>query len=70
MTHPLTWLGIALILIGLALVALPTLAKHVDLSRIPAWLIYVYRRDGFYFATSPLLLALSVLSILLYLLRS
>lgn len=66
--HPLTWLGIALTLVGAALVLLPILGKYIDLSRIPSWLIYVYRSDGFYFITSPLLLALSAISLIVYLL--
>ena len=66
--HPLTWLGIALILVGAALVLLPILGKYIDLSRIPSWLIYIYRSDGFYFITSPLLLALSAISLIAYLL--
>lgn len=32
--HPLTWLGIALILVGVALVLLPILGKVIDFSRI------------------------------------
>lgn len=64
--HPLTWLGIALILVGAALVLLPILGKYIDLSQVPPWLIYVYRSDGFYFVTSPLLLALSAISLITY----
>ena len=66
--HPLTWLGIALILVGAALVLLPILGKYIDLSRIPSWLIYIYRSDGFYFITSPILLALSAIALIAYLL--
>jgi hypothetical protein len=64
--HQLTWLGIAFILIGIALVILPVIGKHLDLSQIPPWLIYVYRRNGFYFVTSPLLLVLSAVSLLVH----
>ena len=63
---PLTWLGIALILVGVALVLLPILGKVIDFSRIPSWLIFIYRANGFYFVTSPLLIALSALSVILY----
>lgn len=66
--HPLTWLGIALILVCAALVLLPILGKYIDLSHVPPWLIYVYRSDGFYFITSPLLLALSAIALIAYLL--
>lgn len=67
--EPLTWLGIALILIGTALVLLPVVGKYFDLSQVPSWLIYVYHSDGFYFATSPLLLLLSLVSFIVFLLR-
>ncbi len=66
MIHPLTWLGIALILIGLALVLLPIIGSYVDFSQVPSWLIYVYRSDGFYFVTSPILIVLSLIALLAY----
>jgi len=66
--HPLTWLGVALILIGIAFVLLPIVGRYVDLSSIPSWLIYVYRSDGFYFVTSPLLIAISIVTIIFYIL--
>jgi hypothetical protein len=66
MTHPLTWLGIAFILLGVALVLMPFVGKYIDLSRMPSWLIYVYQSDGFYFVTSPLLIVLSALLIIFY----
>lgn len=64
--HPLTWLGIALILIGVALVLLPVLGRYMNLSQVPSWLVYVYHSDGFYFVTSPLLIVLSVAALLAY----
>jgi len=64
--HPLTWLGTALILVGVAFVLPPILGKVIDLSRIPSWLIFIYRSNGFYFVTSPLLIGLSALSVILY----
>jgi hypothetical protein len=67
--HQLTWLGVAFILIGVALIILPVIGKYLDLSRIPPWLIYIYRGNGFYFVTSPLLLVLSIVFLLLYFLR-
>jgi hypothetical protein len=67
--EPLTWLGITLILIGTAIVLLPIIGRYFDLSQVPSWLIYVYHSDGFYFATSPLLLLLSLVSFIVFLLR-
>ena len=66
MIQPLTWLGIALILLGIAIVLIPIVGKYVDLSRVPPWLIYVYRSNGFYFVTSPLLILISVASVIAY----
>lgn len=57
--------GIAFILIGIALVLLPIIGRLVptiDLERIPWLLLYVYKRDNFVFATSPLLILLSIIS--------
>jgi len=66
LVHPLTCIGVVLIIIGLTLVLLPILGRYVDLAHIPWWLIYVYKSDGFYFVTSPLLIALFVLSVIIY----
>jgi hypothetical protein len=63
--RPFTTLGLLLIVSGLVLVLLPFLARSFpNIDRLPWILIWVYRRDGFYFATSPLLIILSLLSLL------
>lgn len=59
----------SLILIGVALVLLPIIGRYVDLARIPWWLVYVYRSNGFYFVTSPLLIMLSLLSVVIHFLK-
>ncbi len=61
-------LGFALVLIGLALMAAPLLVRYFDVGHLPSWILYMYRSNGFYFITSPLLLILSLLSFVLYLL--
>ena len=66
--HPLTWAGVVLIMIGAVLVLLPILGRYVDLTKIPWWLIYVYKSDGFYFVTSPLLIGLFVILVVTFLL--
>lgn len=68
-TNPLTLLGVFPILLGVVFVALPYISRVVDVEKIPWIILYVYRSDGFVFATSPLLLILSVLSLLLAYLR-
>ncbi len=66
--HQLTWLGIAFILIGTALVLIPILGRYIDLSQVPSWLIYIYHSNGFYFVTSPLLIVLSIAAFIAYIL--
>jgi hypothetical protein len=51
-----------------ALVLLPIIGKYVDFSQVPSWLIYIYRSDGFYFVTSPFLILLSLVALVVYLL--
>ena len=67
--RPLTVLGLLLIVSGFILVALPLIARHLpSLERLPWILIWVYRREGFYFITSPLLIIISIVSLLVHLL--
>jgi hypothetical protein len=64
--RPFTALGLILILSGLILVTLPFIARHLpSLEKMPWIIIWVYRKDGFYFVTSPLLIILSLVSIIL-----
>jgi hypothetical protein len=57
---PLTVLGLLLVIIGALLLSIPYLVKHVPtlerLEKVPAILLYVYRKDSFFFITSPILL--------------
>jgi hypothetical protein len=63
--QPFTILGFILIVSGLLLVLLPILARYLpSLDQVPWLLIWVYRRDGFIFVTSPLLIILSLLSLI------
>jgi hypothetical protein len=58
-------MGLILILSGLVLVLLPIVARHIpSLDRLPWVLVWVYRKDGFYFVTSPLLIIISLVSII------
>ena len=63
--NPLALFGTLLILLGVIFVALPYLSCLVDVEKIPWVILYVYRRGGFTFATSPILLFLSILSLIL-----
>ncbi len=67
--RPLTLVGILLIASGLILVLLPLIARYLpSLERLPWIIVWVYRSNGFYFATSPLLIIISFISLLLNLL--
>ena len=63
--QPFTTLGLILIVSGVLLVMLPLLARYLpSLDQVPWFLIWVYRRDGIIFVTSPLLIILSLLSLI------
>jgi len=63
--RPFAAVGWTLILLGVLFVALPYLTRLVpNIERLPWYIVYVYRSDGFYFATSPILILLSLLSLL------
>ncbi len=64
-------LGIFFILIGIAFFLIPLLARSGSLSgiKIPWIILYVYNSNGFYFATSPLLIVISLASLLLAFIR-
>ncbi|MFC1803448.1 hypothetical protein ACFL0D_05720 [Thermoproteota archaeon] len=61
---PFLSMGWILILLGIILVSLPYITRIVpDIEKIPWWILWVYKRDGFYFATSPLLIFISIVLI-------
>ena len=64
-------LGAILILFGVAFFIIPLIAKSGLLSgfKIPWIILYVYRSDGFTFVTSPILILISVASLILFALR-
>jgi hypothetical protein len=68
----LTAFGIILILVGIAFVLIPIIIKvfpELDLERIPWFLLYVYKKDGFFFATSPVLIIIGIVYFLWIFLR-
>jgi len=55
--------GVTLILMGIALILIPLIVKlfpSVNLEKIPWILLYVYRKNGFFFATSPILIIIGI----------
>ncbi|MEM3382865.1 MAG: hypothetical protein QXL52_06165 [Nitrososphaerales archaeon] len=65
--------GVLFIIIGLTLILLPILANYLPsmekLENLPPILIYVYRGDNFYFVTSPLLILISLVLLILYIVK-
>ncbi len=64
-------LGAVLVLLGVAFFILPTLARSGLFSnvKIPWIILYVYKKDSFYFVTSPLLILISIASLIIFALR-
>jgi hypothetical protein len=60
-------IGTVFVLLGIAFFLIPLLARSGTLSgvKIPWIILYVYHSDGFYFATSPILIIISIVGILL-----
>jgi hypothetical protein len=69
MIHSLQLIGILCMILGALLFIAPLLLEQLpSLRNLPWILLYIYRRDGFVFVTSPLLLIISVVSLLWWLL--
>jgi hypothetical protein len=68
-----TSIGIIFILLGIAFLLIPLLVKYLlkpeILEKIPPIIIYIYKSNGFYFVTSPILIIISLLFLLLSLLK-
>lgn len=59
-------IGVSFIVIGVILMVIPFLAKHITLEtlkKIPWWVIWIYKRNSFYLVTSPLLIAATLVYI-------
>ena len=64
-----TWLGLILIVVGILFVLIPYLMRYVPaIEKLPPILVYIYRRDSFFIATSPILIIISVIAVIAYLL--
>lgn len=58
-------LGVILIVLGILLFIAPILLERIpSLEKIPWIILYVYHSDGFTFITSPILIVISIISIL------
>ncbi len=68
-SNPFTYLGVLFIVLGLLFVAIPFISRYIDVEKIPWIILWVYKSDGFVFATSPILIIISLISIILAYLR-
>lgn len=69
--NPLTLVGIMLIIIGVVLALLPLLTQYEpSLEKLPWIILWVYKGDNFYFATSPLLIIISIIFIIIHLAKN
>ena len=67
--HMFTWVGLILIVGGILFVLIPYLVRYVPaIEKLPPILVYIYRRDSFFVATSPILIIISVIAVIAYLL--
>ena len=58
----LTSLGAIMVLLGLILILIPYLVRYApEIENLPPVVLYLYRRNGFVFATSPILIAISIM---------
>jgi hypothetical protein len=61
----LTGLGALMILLGIILVLMPYLIRYTaEIEKLPPIILYIYRRNNSVFATSPILIAVSVIWVL------
>ena len=66
---PLQILGIMLMVLGALLFVVPLVLERMpSLESVPWILLYIFRRDGFVFVTSPILIIISILSLLWWIL--
>ncbi len=68
--RPFTILGLILMLLGAILLLLPLILKYIpEIEKLPSIILYVYRKGNFIFATSPILIIVSIISLIYYLIR-
>ena len=68
--RPFTILGLILMLLGAIFLLLPLIFRYIpQIERVPSIIVYIYRRGNFVFVTSPILIIISLISLLYYLIR-
>jgi cell division protein FtsX len=68
--RPFTVLGLILMLLGAILLLLPLILRYLpEIEKLPSIILYVYRKGNFIFVTSPILIIISLISIIYYLIK-
>lgn len=63
------WTGIMLVLLGIAFIMIPLLGRSLSNVKIPWLILYTYNKGGVFFATSPILIIISLVGFLVAFLR-
>ena len=64
--YSFTWLGLIMMVLGIIFFLIPYAIRYApEIQKLPPLLLYVYHRDNFYFATSPILIIISLIWFLL-----
>lgn len=64
--------GVTFIAIGIILILISLVARFipvVKLENIPWFILYIYRGDGFFFATSPILIIIAIIYLAIIILK-
>ena len=65
--HGVTLIGLILVILGFFLILLPVLSKFLPpIERIPSIIWWSYKKNNFYFATSPILILISIASLIFF----
>ena len=67
--NPFTLVGTILIVLGILFVALPYLSRNFNVNSIPWIILWIYKNDNFTFATSPILIFISLIYLVLVYIR-
>jgi len=65
-----TVLGLILMFLGAIFLLLPLILKYLpEIEKLPSIILYIYRKGNFVFVTSPILIIISIISMIYYLIK-
>ena len=65
--YPSTLIGLVLVVAGLILIFLPLISQYLpSLEKIPWILLWTYKTENFVFITSPILIIITIISLVLF----